>query len=267
MYNGESLSHMDCDLSDSTALVTGSGRGMGKHSAEALAANGANVVINDIDGDVAEETAAEIREHNVETVGIAADVSDGAAVEAMVETAIEEVGEIDILVNNAGVGDAGPFMDEQYDETFELSLDIHLHGALNCTREVVDGMTAQGYGKIINFTSIHTKNGVGMSPAYDASKFGLLGLTKSLALELGREGIRVNAVAPGWANTRMTEGFSDAVRQQILDNNPLGRFAEPEEVAEAVTFLAAPASDYINGHELRVDGGQVPIDSWRLDDR
>ncbi|MDS0223398.1 SDR family oxidoreductase [Haloarcula sp. S1AR25-5A] len=258
---------MQLDLTGKTALVTGSGRGMGKATATELAENGADVVINDIDDEVAEETATEIAELGVDTVGLPADVSDEAAVEAMVETATEELGQIDILVNNAGVGDAGPFLDEQYDDTFDLNLDVHLYGALNCTRAVVDGMVEEGYGKIVNFTSIHTKNGVGMSPAYDVGKYSLLGLTKSLALELGREGVRVNAVAPGWANTRMVEGFSDAVTEQILDNNPLGRFAEPEDVAQVVAFLAAPASDYVNGHELRVDGGQVPIDSWRLDTR
>lgn len=258
---------MQCDLEGRTALISGSGRGMGKASAKKLAESGANVVINDIDSDVATETATEIRELGVEAIGIPADVSDEAEVEAMVETATEELGPIDILVNNAGVGDAGPFLDEANDDTFDLNLDVHLYGSLNCTRAVVDGMVDQGYGKIVNITSIHTKNGVGMSPAYDVGKFSLLGLTKSLALELGREGVRVNAVAPGWVNTRMTEGFSDAVRQQILDNNPLDRLAEPEDIAEAVTFLAAPISDYINGHELRVDGGQVSIDSWRLDDR
>jgi 3-oxoacyl-[acyl-carrier protein] reductase len=258
---------MQLDLTGKTALVTGSGRGMGKATAMELAENGADIVVNDIDDEVAEETAAEIADLGVDTVGIPADVSDEAAVQAMVETATEELGQIDILVNNAGVGDAGPFLDEQYDDTFELNLDVHLYGALNCTRAVVDGMVEEGYGKIVNFTSIHTKNGVGMSPAYDVGKYSLLGLTKSLALELGREGVRVNAVAPGWANTRMVEGFSDAVTEQIIDNNPLGRFAEPEDVAQAVAFLAAPASDYVNGHELRVDGGQVPIDSWRLDTR
>lgn len=258
---------MQLDLTGKTALVTGSGRGMGKATATELAENGADVVINDIDDEVAEETATEIAELGVDTVGLPADVSDEAAVEAMVETATEELGQIDILVNNAGVGDAGPFLDEQYDDTFDLNLDVHLYGALNCTRAVVDGMVEEGYGKIVNFTSIHTKNGVGMSPAYDVGKYSLLGLTKSLALELGREGVRVNAVAPGWANTRMVEGFSDAVTEQILDNNPLGRLAEPEDVAQVVAFLAAPASDYVNGHELRVDGGQVPIDSWRLDTR
>jgi 3-oxoacyl-[acyl-carrier protein] reductase len=258
---------MRLDLSGATALVTGAGRGMGRATATELARHGADVVVNDLDGDVAERTAAEVREHGSETMGLEADVSDEAAVEALFEAATAEFENIDILVNNAGVGDAGPFLDESYDDTFELNIDVHLGGALNCIREAIGGMVDNSYGKIINFTSIHTKNGVGMSPAYDVGKFSLLGLTKSLALELGREGVRVNAVAPGWADTRMIEDFSDEVTQQILDNNPLGRFADPTDVAEAVAFLSAPASDYINGHELRVDGGQVPIDSWRLDKR
>jgi 3-oxoacyl-[acyl-carrier protein] reductase len=258
---------MKLDLSGATALVTGAGRGMGRATANELGRNGADVVVNDLDADVAERTATEVREHGVDTIGLEADVSDEAAVEALFETATDELGSVDILVNNAGVGNAGPFLDDQYDDTFELNIDVHLNGALNCTRKAIDGMVDNGYGKIVNFTSIHTKNGVGMSPAYDVGKFSLLGLTKSLALELGREGIRVNAVAPGWADTRMIEDFSDEVTQQILDNNPLGRFADPSDVAEAVAFLSAPASDYINGHELRVDGGQVPIDSWRLDSR
>ncbi|MBV0923992.1 SDR family oxidoreductase [Halomicroarcula limicola] len=258
---------MEYDFTDRTVLVTGSGRGMGKAAAEKFAENGASVVVNDLDAEVAESTAAEIRATGADAIGVGADVSDEAEVAAMVETAADEFGTVDVLLNNAGVGDAGPFLDEQYDDTFQLNLDVHLHGSLNCIREVVDGMVEQGYGKIVNTTSIHTKNAVGMSPAYDVGKFSLLGLTKSLALELGREGIRVNAVAPGWADTRMTDEFSDAVTEQILDNNPLGRFADPEDVANAMVFLASPAGDYINGHELRVDGGQVPIDSWRLDNR
>jgi len=258
---------MELDLSGTTALVTGAGRGMGRATANELARNGADVVVNDLDGDVAERTAGEIRERGGDAVGLAADVSDEAAVAALFEAATEEFGTVDVLVNNAGIGDAGPFLEESYDDTFDLNIDVHLGGALNCTREAIDGMVDNGYGKIVNFTSIHTKNGVGMSPQYDVGKFSLLGLTKSLALELGREGIRVNAVAPGWVNTRMTEGFTEAVREQITDLNPLGHFADPQDIANAVAFLAAPASDYVNGHELRVDGGQVPIDSWRLDDR
>lgn len=125
-------------------------------------------------------------------------------------------------------------------------------------RDEVAAMVEHGYGKVVNVTSIHTAGGVGMSSQYDVGKYALLGLTKSLAKELGREGVRVNAVAPGWVDTRMTEGFTEAVREQITELNPLGRFARPEDVADAITFLAAPASDHVNGHELRVDGGQAP---------
>jgi len=260
---------MDLDLSGKTALVTGGGRGNGRATALTLAEQGADVIVNDLDAEVAEETAAKIREDvdGADAEGIGADVTDKAEVKAMLERGVEELGSVDVLVNNAGVGSAGPFLDEGYDEEFRLNVEVHLFGSINCTRAVLDGMIEDGYGKIINITSIHTKNGVGMSPQYDVGKFSLLGLTKSLALELGREGIRVNAVAPGWVDTRMTEGFADAVREQITDLNPLGHFADPQDIANAVTFLAAPASDYVNGHELRVDGGQVPIDSWRLDDR
>lgn len=258
---------MDTELSGRTALVTGAGRGNGHAIALALADHGANVVANDLDETVAEETAEEINDAGGDAIAVGADVSDPAAVEATVERGTEAFGTIDVLVNNAGVGTAGPFLDTDYDDAFELNLDVHLRGSLNCLRATVDGMVDEGYGKVVNITSIHTKNGIGMSPQYDVGKFSLLGLTKSLALELGREGVRVNAVAPGWANTRMVEDFSDAVTEQIQENNPLGRFAEPSEIADAVTFLASPAADYVNGHELRVDGGQVPIDSWRLDNR
>ncbi|MFB6141494.1 MAG: SDR family NAD(P)-dependent oxidoreductase [Halosimplex sp.] len=254
---------MPYDLTDRTAVVTGAGRGNGRQTAKLLADDGASVVVNDVEGDAAEEVAEEIRAEGGDAVGVEADVSDEAAVEAMFEAATEEFGTVDVLVNNAGIGQGDRFANEPDGSDFRLNLEIHLFGAINCTRAALDGMVEQGYGKVVNLTSIHTKNGVGMSPQYDVAKFGLLGLTKSLALELGREGIRVNAVAPGWVNTRMTEGFDPATRQQIVDQNPLGRFAEPEDVARAIAFLCAPASDYVNGHELRVDGGQVPIDSWK----
>ena len=261
---------LDTDLSERVALVTGGGRGNGRAIAHQLADHGASVVVNDLDADVAESTAADIRDAGGDALGVAANVSDEVEVEAMVETAVAEFGPVDVLVNNAGVGDAGPFLGEDRDtirSRFELNLNVHLWGAINCTLATIDDMVDAGYGKIVNVTSIHTKNGVGMSPEYDVGKFSLLGLTKSLALELGREGVCVNAVAPGWVNTRMTEGFSDRTREQITGLNPLGRYAEPEDIADAVTFLAAPCSDYVNGDELRVDGGQVPIDSWKYDNR
>lgn len=258
---------MDLELTGETALVTGAGRGNGRAIALGLAEHGSDVIVNDLDENVAQETAADIRDTGSDAIGIGADVSDQSEVKAMVEHGREELGTVDILVNNAGVGNAGPFLDDGYDDDFQLNVDVHIFGSIYCTRAVVDDMLKQEHGKIVNITSIHTKNGVGMSPQYDVGKFGLLGLTKSLALELGREGIRVNAVAPGWVNTRMTEGFSEAVIDQIKDLNPLSRFAEPEDIANAVVFLASPAADYVNGHELRVDGGQVPIPDWRLDSR
>lgn len=254
---------MDFDLAERVALVTGAGRGNGREIAFTLAEQGANVVVNDLDEEAAEATVKDIEEEGGEAIAVGADVSDADEVAAMIEIGTETFGAIDILVNNAGIGGSGPFLEPEYRTAFRDQLDVHLHGSLNCIREVIDGMVERGYGKIVNVTSIHTKNGVGMAAQYDVAKFGLLGLTKSLALELGQEGIRVNAVAPGWVNTRMTADFDPAVREKILNNNPLGRFAESEEIAAAVAFLVSPASDYVNGHELRIDGGQVPVNNLR----
>lgn len=258
---------LETDLSDRVALVTGAGRGNGREIARSLADHGASVAVNDLEDEPAAETVDLIEEASGDASAFVADVSDADAVEGMVESITEEFGRVDVLVNNAGIGASGPFLEKDDTSLFDANLGVHLWGSINCIDAVVDGMVEAGYGKIVNVTSIHTKNGVGMSPEYDVGKYSLLGLTKSLALELGREGVRVNAVAPGWVNTRMTEGFSEETHEQIRGLNPLGRYAEPEEVADAVTFLATPASDYVNGHELRVDGGQVPIDSWKYDNR
>ena len=254
---------MDVDLSKKVALVTGAGRGNGRAIATTLAANGAKVVVNDIERGPAEETVTAITENGGSAHSIAADITDEAAVEAMVEETEQKYGNVDILVNNAGVSGAAPMIAEPDDELWSNHLETHLWGSIYCIKHVLSGMTEQEYGKIINITSIHTKNGVGFTPQYDVAKFGVLGLTKNLALELGQFGIRVNAVAPGHAKTRMTADLSPTQRERITDQNPLGRFAEPEEIAEAAAFLAAPASDYINGHELRVDGGQAPIVSFQ----
>ncbi|MFD1511920.1 SDR family NAD(P)-dependent oxidoreductase [Halomarina rubra] len=254
---------MRTDLSGRTALVTGAGRGNGREIAQMLAENGASVVVNDLDEGPAEETVDEIMSAGGDAVAVSADISDEAAVQAMVETGTDALGTIDLLVNNAGIGRGDRFKNKPDDTFWNLQLGVHLWGSIYCTKHVLDGMLDQGYGKVVNVTSIHTKNGVGMSPQYDVTKYSLVGLTKTLALELGRDGIRVNAVAPGWTETRMTADFDAETREQILNLNPLDRFASSEEIAEAVHFLCAPASDYVNGHELRVDGGQQPIDSWK----
>ncbi len=261
---------MDVDLSDRTALVTGGGRGNGRAIAIELAGLGASVAVNDLDSTPASAVVSEIEEAGGRAIAVPADVSDEEDARSMVADIEAAVGHVDILVNNAGVGDAGPFTSTDHRtirERFQMNLDVHLWGSINCMLETMEPMLEQGYGKVVNITSIHTKNGVGMSPEYDVGKFSVLALTKSLALELGREGIRVNAVAPGWTNTRMTEVFTDETHDQIRSLNPIGRYAEPDEIANAVAFLCTPASDYINGHELRVDGGQVPIDNWKYDNR
>jgi 3-oxoacyl-[acyl-carrier protein] reductase len=250
---------MQYDLDGRTALVTGAGRGNGAAIAELLAENGASVLVNDLEDDPAETTAESIREAGGESEAVAADVSDEAAVEAMVEHAAGVLGTVDLVVNNAGVGKVEQFAGKPEGSLFDLNLDTHLWGGIHCTKHALDGMLDQGYGKVVNITSIHTKNGIGMSPQYDVAKYALLGLTKTLALELGRDGIRVNAVAPGWADTRMTESFDPETRDEIERLNPLGRFAAPEEIAHAVAWLCSPAADYVNGLELRVDGGQQPI--------
>lgn len=258
---------MDTDLSGRVALVTGAGRGNGRAIARSLADHGARVAVNDLEDDPAAETVELISEAGGTAAAFVADVSEADAVDSMVDDVVEELGPVDILVNNAGIGAAGPFLESDDTSLFAANLDVHLWGSINCIDAVADDMVEAGYGKIVNVTSIHTKNGVGMSPEYDVGKYSLLGLTKSLALELGREGVRVNAVAPGWVNTRMTDDFTEETHEQIRELNPLDRYAEPEEIADAVTFLSSPASDYVNGHELRVDGGQVPIDSWKHDNR
>jgi len=254
---------MQVELTGRTALVTGAGRGNGREIACGLAENGASVIVNDLDEEPAEETRERIEAEGGAAIAVGADVSHEAEVEAMVERAESEFGTVDVLVNNAGVGTVEKFTNEPDDSLWDLNLDSHLFGSIYCTKHTLEGMRKQGYGKVINVTSIHTKNGIGMSPQYDVAKYSVLGLTKTLALELGREGIRVNSVAPGWVDTRMTEEFTAETREQITDLNPLGRFAESEEIADTVLFLAAPVSDYINGHELRVDGGQQPIDNWK----
>ena len=190
---------MDADLNSRTALVTGAGRGNGKATAKLLASNGANVVVNDLDEAPAESVVADIREEDGgNVIPVAADVSDRAEVEAMFDVAEETFGTVDVLVNNAGFGRGDRFVNEPSNDLWCETLETHLFGTINCIRRAVAGMRERGYGKVVNVTSIHTKNGVGMSPQYDVAKFSVLGLTKSLALELGREGIRVNAVAPGW---------------------------------------------------------------------
>lgn len=251
---------MQVDLSQQVALVTGAARGIGLSIADALAANGARVVLSDVDFETAQLEAA----RRSGATAVALDVTNAGQIEEVVGRIVADFGRLDILVNNAGVNTLKHRVTiEQFPrEEWDRILNVDLNGVYLMSRAVAPVMLRRGYGRIINIASI-----VGLVPlrlqcAFVAAKAGVVNLTKAMALELAPRGILVNGIAPG---STLTEGtrklfygddglFKDSVKQ-MLAHIPLGRPAEPEEIAHAALFLAAPESSYINGHILTVDGG------------
>lgn len=244
-------------LKDKVAIVTGGTRGIGRAIALKLADNGANIVINYRNSDKeAEELKAILEEKGVKVLTVKCDISNFEDSKNLMDKCKEVFGKIDILVNNAGITKDTLIM-RMKEEDFDNVIDVNLKGTFNCAKHASAIMLKQRFGKIINMTSVVGIVGNAGQVNYAVSKAGVIGLTKSLAKELGSRGITVNAVAPGFINTDMTASLSEKVKEEASKNIPLKRLGDPEDVANLVGFLASDASNYITGQVINVDGGMV----------
>ncbi|MCM3759413.1 3-oxoacyl-[acyl-carrier-protein] reductase [Alkalihalobacillus oceani] len=244
-------------LQGQTAIVTGASRGIGKATALELARNGANVVINYAGNQArAEEVVAAAKELGVDALAIQANVADGEQVTNMVKEAIAAFGRVDILVNNAGITRDNLIMRMKEDEWDDV-IDTNLKGVFNCAKAVTRQMMKQRYGRIINVASVVGVLGNAGQANYVAAKAGVIGLTKTLARELSNRNIHVNAVAPGFIETDMTDELGEETKAQLLGQIPLATLGRPEHIANVVRFLASPDADYMTGQTLHVDGGMV----------
>lgn len=244
-------------LKGKTAVVTGAARGIGRAIALLLAKNGANLVINYRSSDKAiNELAEEIKSFGVSCQVVQGDVSNFDDAKNIIETAVSTFGTLDILVNNAGITKDGLLMRMKEDD-FDSVISVNLKGAFNCIKHASSIMLKQKSGRIINISSVVGITGNAGQVNYSASKAGVIGMTKSTAKELASRGITVNAVAPGFIVTDMTEVLSDKVKDQIKLTIPLKKLGEAEDVANLVVFLASERAKYITGQVINVDGGMV----------
>jgi 3-oxoacyl-[acyl-carrier protein] reductase len=233
------------------ALVTGAGRGIGRAIAVRLAREGAQVIVNDVDAHAAEETAKELGG----VAPISADVADRTDVLRMIHEVIARFDRIDILVNNAGVFSSAP-ISQMTEAEWDRVLTVNLKSVFLCSQAVMDHMKRRRSGRIVNLASLAAKvGGVFAGANYAASKAGVVCLTKSLAKQLAKYGVTVNAVAPGVIETDMTRDFPDEVQTNFLRQIPLGRYGQPDEVAAAVAFLVSDEAGYITGATIDVNGG------------
>ena len=239
---------------DRVTVITGASRGIGRSVAEYMAERGASIVAVSRKSADTEGLVQQIQDSGGKAISVAADVSSSTDVEGMLKVVLDTFGRVDILVNNAGIT-RDALLPRLKDEHWDEVLDINLKGAFLCTRAVARAMAKQRYGRIINITSVVGQKGNAGQANYCASKAGLVGMTRSNALELGRRNVTVNAVAPGFIETDMTAELSDKVRESMLAQIPLGTFGKPADVAAAVAFLASEEAGYITGHELSVNGG------------
>ncbi|TAN43696.1 MAG: 3-oxoacyl-[acyl-carrier-protein] reductase [Nitrospirae bacterium] len=237
-----------------TAIITGGSRGIGKGIAECLAKRGVNVVVAATRLEAAEETSAALTVLGVKSIAVKADIAKASDVSALFERAVAEFGKVDILVNNAGITRDGLLL-RMKEEDWDSVIDTNLKGTFLCSKEAVKLMSKQRYGRIINITSIVAFIGNAGQTNYSASKAGIVGLTKSIAKEYASRGITVNAVAPGFITTAMTDVLNENVKQEMMKAIPMGKFGSVEDIANAVAFLASPDTSYITGQVIHVNGG------------
>lgn len=243
-------------LDGKVAIITGAGQGIGKTTALRFARDGAKVAVVEINEETGQSAADEVDEQGSEALFVQADVADHADAQRMIQTVHDHFGQIDVLINNAGIlRDAQLHKMEETD--FDDVINVNLKGTFNCTQAVAPIMREQGSGSIVNAASVVGIHGNFGQTNYVASKAGVIGMAKTWAKELGRKGVRVNAVAPGFIGTEMIQSMPEKVIDQMQSQVPMGRLGDPEEVAAVYAFLASDEASYINGTVISVDGGVV----------
>jgi 3-oxoacyl-[acyl-carrier protein] reductase len=243
-------------LQGRVAVVTGAAQGIGRAIAEALARDGADVAVADLDAGRSQETVAAVQQLGRRALNVKVNVADWNDAKAMVDQIIKEWGKIDILVNNAGITRDGLLL-RMKEEDWNLVLQVNLNGTFHCTKAALQPMTKQRYGRIVNIASIVGVMGNVGQANYAASKAAVIGFTKTVAREYASRAVTVNAVAPGFIDTAMTQGLSPDVKEVLQKQIPLGRLGQPGDIAAAVRFLASDEAAYITGQVLHVNGGML----------
>ena len=241
-------------LEGKNALITGAAQGIGKFVALGMAREGANIGISDVNLELAEKTAKEVQALGVKSFAIQLDVADQASVSRAFRTFADEFSSLDVLVNNAGITRDTVLL-RMKEADWDAVININLKGAFLCMKDAVKVMVKQRHGKIISISSVVAFMGNPGQANYSSSKAGLIGLTKTAAREYAGRGIRVNAVAPGFIQTAMTDALPDSVKDEMKKAIPLNEFGAPEDIASAVIFLASGEADYITGQVIHVNGG------------
>ena len=247
------------DLEGRVALVTGAAQGIGEACARRLAASGATVAVSDIDAPGAERVADEIRSAGGEAIGLGLDVSDSGAVTAAVAEVVERFGGLDIGVNNAGISSEGSPTGDLTDEAWARIRSVNLDGVFFCTRAEIGAMRVRGGGSIVNMASILSSAAFKDHVAYTAAKHGVVGLTRGAAVDHAAEGIRVNAVAPGFIRTPLNNVLPPETIALVEQAHPLGRMGDVDEVAEVVAWLASDAASFVTASVYTVDGGYLAL--------